>query len=86
MNFGQAAFAETWGDEGVTIGLLRTQAYFAPDLIAVFIVLLGGAFSFEDTIFVVEMVGVSDGECFGSVLHFDDHVLYSSHFNDISWF
>ena len=87
MDFGQAALTVARRNEGVTISLFAAETDFTPDLI--FFRFLGFFYEFlglENPICVVEVIGISDRKGFRVILHLDDHVLDSSHFNDVSGF
>lgn len=42
-------------------------------------------FDLKDALGLTEMIGVSDRESFSVVLQLNDHILNSSHFDNISW-
>lgn len=86
MDLQESALAHARRNKRIFNGFFTAKTDLAPNFISLLLNFGLVLLKLENHIILVEVIGVPDGECLASILHFNNHVLDSPHFYNVSGF
>lgn len=86
VNFKQRALALAGRYQGVLFSLLTAKAHFTSDFISLLFSFGLIFYELKHSIVLVKVISVSDSQSLSGILHFDHHVLHSSHLDNMPGF